>query len=216
MKHLYYIFSKGRGAALALALVLSLQCVGQEKVADAFVAMPDSLLPCLTRNNRLDMVDFAAMAMKAEVTNKFDEPSELTRLTDSYLCLRVDSSCVVEMKLVPADTVLADSSACKVFVLTTVGKDTKCSCLNVYSGKWQLLATVDLGKYLDGMVECKNKENDDDRLLLNAVLSSSTVFGRLSESDNAVEISPCLSLFTNEEKEVIKKKLLLRTLKINL
>ena len=120
------------------------------------------------------------------------------------------------MQLVPADTVLADSSACKVFVLTTVGKDTKCSCLNVYSGKWQLLATVDLGKYLDGMVECKNKENDDDRLLLNAVLSSSTVFGRLSESDNAVEISPCLSLFTNEEKEVIKKKLLLRTLKINL
>lgn len=216
MKHLFYIFLKGRGAALALALVLTLQCVGQDKMADAFVTMPDSLLPCLTKNNRLDMVDFAAMNMKAEVTNKFDEPSELTHLTDSYLRLMVDSSCVVEMKLVPTDTIPADSSSCKVFVLTTVGKATKISSLSVYSGKWLLLDTVDLGRYLDGMVECKNPGNNDDRLFLSAVLSNSTVCGRLSEADNAVEISPCLSLVTNKEKEAIKNKLLLRTLKINL
>ncbi|MBR6998224.1 MAG: DUF3256 family protein, partial [Prevotella sp.] len=41
-------------------------------MADLFKAMPDSLMPYLTKNNRLDMIDFMEANMKAEITNQLE------------------------------------------------------------------------------------------------------------------------------------------------
>ena len=55
------------------------------EMKDVFSAMPDSVLPTLTRNNRLDMIDFKVSGMKAEVNDVFDDKSTLDTLTADYL-----------------------------------------------------------------------------------------------------------------------------------
>ena len=47
-----------------LLLLVSLATTAVD-MKDVFTAMPDSVLPTLTRNNRLDMIDFVASGMKA-------------------------------------------------------------------------------------------------------------------------------------------------------
>lgn len=43
-------------------------------IRDIFKQMPDSLMPYLSQNNRLDFIDFLDSHMKAEVRNTFGGP----------------------------------------------------------------------------------------------------------------------------------------------
>lgn len=71
-----------------------------------FVAMPDSLSSLLTEVNRADFGDFLESNMKAEVKNRFGNLSEMTKLTDDYLFLKLTEASTEEMKLLPLnDTV---------------------------------------------------------------------------------------------------------------
>ena len=71
----------------------------QVAMADAFRQMPDSLLPSLTRNNRLDLVDFCEAKMMSVVKNRLDEEVEMTALASDSLSLRMSPALRVDMKL---------------------------------------------------------------------------------------------------------------------
>ena len=73
------------------------------KIQDFFRQMPASLLPTLSENNRLDMLDFMASNMKAEVTNRLGGKSEMTVLTDSTLTIRVSDALTVELLLLRSE-----------------------------------------------------------------------------------------------------------------
>ena len=78
------------------------------RMADVFKQMPDSLMPYLTKNNRLDMIDFMEARMKAEVTNMLDGKSEMTALADDSLSIRMSNTLRVGLRLVERDsTVIA-------------------------------------------------------------------------------------------------------------
>ena len=68
-------------------------------MAGYFREIPDSLLPTLSENNRLDMLDFMESKMKAEVTNRLGGKSEMTSLTDSTLSIRMSAALKVDMLL---------------------------------------------------------------------------------------------------------------------
>jgi hypothetical protein len=93
---------------LYLALCVSLQTTAQSQqtttVRDAFKAMPDSLLPYLTTNNRLDMMDFMDAKMKSVVTNLLDGQTEMLYLTDDSLAVALNKSVLMQMWLEPVDT----------------------------------------------------------------------------------------------------------------
>lgn len=72
-----------------------------QELRSLFVAMPDSVLPLLTKTNRMDCIDFLDSNMKAEVKNRFNNTSELKVLTKDYLELQLTSQSSVEMKLLP-------------------------------------------------------------------------------------------------------------------
>ena len=69
------------------------------KMRDVFADMPDSILPLITKNNRLDCIDFIESNVPAQVKNLVDEPIELTVLTDRYLKLTMSKVSQAEMKL---------------------------------------------------------------------------------------------------------------------
>lgn len=76
-----------------------------QTVREAFKAMPDSLVPYLTANNRLDLMDFMDAKMKAVVTNLLDGQTEMTFLSDDSLSIRMSDALTIEMKTQQADTV---------------------------------------------------------------------------------------------------------------
>ena len=48
------------------------QALQAQKMRDVFAAMPDSVLGIMTKNNRLDCIDFIENDMEAKVRNRFD------------------------------------------------------------------------------------------------------------------------------------------------
>ena len=76
-------------------------CEAQTKMRDVFLQMPDSLLPYLTANNRLDFIDFLDSGMKAGVANELGGKSEMLTLTDTTLTLQASAAKLVQMQLMP-------------------------------------------------------------------------------------------------------------------
>ena len=91
------------------------------KISDVFRQMPDSLLPYLTANNRLDFLDFMESGMKAEVTNRFDGLSQMTVLTADSLSIILSPALQVDMVLLDVEGQPIDSCQQVVCMQFTVG-----------------------------------------------------------------------------------------------
>ena len=121
-----------------LGLMAVQSSTAQIKMRDVFRQMPDTLLPYLTANNRLDFIDFIDSDMKASVKNSLDGSSEMTRLTDNYLSLRLSEGSSVDMRLLDV-TESSDSVKQVICVVNTYGTDVRESTIMFYTTGWQLL-----------------------------------------------------------------------------
>ncbi|MCH5311386.1 MAG: DUF3256 family protein [Prevotella sp.] len=104
-------------------------------MADVFRQMPDSLMPYITHNDRLDMIDYLDAGMKAEVTNRFNGKSVLDTISTDYLHLTLSDALVVEMGVLPVEELTTDSCTHVVCVVSTYAKME--STLTFYTAKWQ-------------------------------------------------------------------------------
>lgn len=77
-------------------------------MAEVFKVMPDSLMPYLSTNNRLDMIDFMEAKMKAEVTNLLDGTTEMTALSDDSLSITMNERLRVDMRLTVRDSLVVE------------------------------------------------------------------------------------------------------------
>lgn len=119
-------------------LVAALSCwqfLSAQAMRDVFAAMPDSVLGVMTKNNRLDCIDFIENDMEAKVRNRFDGYSVLKELTLDYLDLQLTSCCEVEMKLLP----VTDSLNCICLVRTYAGPVQE-STVTFYTQQWERLS----------------------------------------------------------------------------
>lgn len=86
---------------MTLLLMGAMMMTARTPIRQWFVEMPDSVMPLLTKNNRLDFIDFIDCNMEAVVTNLLDGKSCMKRLTDDYLHVEYTKVSDVEMKLLP-------------------------------------------------------------------------------------------------------------------
>lgn len=116
------------------ALWLGMTGLHAQVLRDLFVQMPDSLMPLLTRNNRLDMLDFFDSNMAARVKNRMDGNTEMTSLSDRFLNMRATASSSEALLLL----FRADSTALLLRVSTFKAPSEE-SELNFYTTSWQPL-----------------------------------------------------------------------------
>ncbi|MGN0282058.1 MAG: DUF3256 family protein [Prevotella sp.] len=202
----------------AVSASVSAQTGNNEKMGDLFATMPDSLMPYLSSNNRLDLIDFANAGMKSEVENLFSGTTKLETLTDNYMKILLNEFTSVEMKLLPTDSILADSTSCVIYCVTTYHTDnSRHSVITKYSSRWNRLScSLDLARYKNDLVERQPTTTDDEWQVVQSALESSAVIATLSEKDNTLSLSLFFSLYTKDEKTMFKDKVTLKTLKINL
>lgn len=110
-------------------------CEAQPKMRDVFLQMPDSLLPYLTENNRLDFIDFIDSGMKAVVNNELGGKSEMLSLTDESLVLQVSPAMKVKMQMMPVSQPV-DSCSQVICMITTCGVSAPESRIDIFSVHW--------------------------------------------------------------------------------
>ena len=105
-----------------------------------FVAMPDSLIPYLSKNNRLDFIDFMESNMKAEVTNELGGKSLMTALADDSISIQLNDACHVDLLLLNS-TEEVDSTSQVIAFVRTVGleNESRESVVEFFSVKWNRL-----------------------------------------------------------------------------
>ena len=112
-------------------------------ISELFKAMPDSLLPYLTTNNRLDMLDFMEAKMKAEVTNLLDGKSEMTALTHDSLSIRMNGVLNIDMKVINvAEPVDSSTQVIRVVRTYRLNENQTERIADVYSSVWRKLSSV--------------------------------------------------------------------------
>ena len=102
--------SRKRILIYLLLVLIALSASAQQSIGELFKVMPVSLMPVLSKNNRLDMIDFCEAKMKAEVDNKLGGKSEMTCLTRDSLSIRLSEALRVDLHLVEAR---ADYDSCR-------------------------------------------------------------------------------------------------------
>ena len=107
-----------------------------------FKQMPDSVIPYLSTNNRLDFLDFMDSQMKAEVTNNFGGKSQMTLLTDTLITIRLNEACTVDLLWLDTEGSPVDSCNCVVALVRTIGLESEVretDAPEFYSVKWRRL-----------------------------------------------------------------------------
>lgn len=105
-------------------------------VSDVFKEMPDSLFPYLSRNNRLDMIDFKSSGMNARITNSFDKPTTLDTLSADYLKLTLSPISSLEIQLIPRAENQTDSCSHIIKTTLTLGDKHPVKVVKSFSQQW--------------------------------------------------------------------------------
>ena len=147
-----------RHLALFLCMALSLSASAGDGITlrDVFRQMPDSLMPSLTQNNRLDFLDFLDAGMKAEVKNRLGGTSVMMTLTADSLSLQVSPALRVDMLLLPLAEPIDSMNQVVVvgetFLADSVYGET---AVRYFSTDWKLIPTPPLSeiqqKRIDGL-----------------------------------------------------------------
>ena len=116
--------------------------VSGKSIRDCFAQMPDSLMPLLTKTNRLDMIDFIDSNMKAVVTNRLDGVSEMSFLSDIYISLKYTEKSDYQIRLF----FNKDSVPLICMVHTVISDIYQDSELQFFDNDWNKIETVKLIK----------------------------------------------------------------------
>ena len=118
--------------ALLVAATFSQASAQSIQIRDAFREMPDSLMPYLSKNNRLDFIDFLDSGMKAEVRNQLGGTSQMLSIGADSLTIQMNPSLRVDM--IAIDSVVA---VVETFLVDSIYGESK---VHYYSATWQPIA----------------------------------------------------------------------------
>ena len=172
-----------------------------------FADMPKDVVPLLSRNNRLDMVDFFNSKMLAEVDNTMKGKSTLLELTDNYIKVKLNDKALLEMMLLPR-TGSNDTIVC---IVNTISAQASESEVDFYDLKWSKISREKVLRFPDNDAFWKKMDKnklekakkelgntyieahlDGKDKTLRFGLSMATLENNQTEADNKDSISSCV------------------------
>ncbi len=209
----------------APALLRAQDAASRPLMRDVFAAMPDSLLPAISKNNRLDCIDFIENGLEAKVRNAFDDYVKLEALTPDYARFRTSAASVMEFKLLPqADTT---SLLCIVTTVECGEKDTPSriedSALRLLNADWSpasadvLGSAASVSSCIDGLEFFTDEVPDSLRTHYEQAKASAADFHPVRMHLSADDVTLTLDLQTGQldvdEKRALEGRLRTITMK---
>jgi len=188
-------------------LLLALEA-SAKSMKEMWIAMPDSMIPYLTKNLRTEMADLVAMNVHADVKNKLQGASKIDTLQETYLKATLNKASVIQMRLLPTSG--RDTVVC--VVRNFFGPATE-SEVSFYNQNWEPLGTqafrtADLTQKPDTMSEEKYKQ-------LCAMVDPAMIHAELSADRDELVITLSVPLLSNEIKKQVNPVILQKSLKWN-
>ena len=175
-------------------VAVSAVCPAQ-KMSEVFASAPYDVLPLMTRNNRLDCIDFIENNMEARVKDRFDNDVVLEEMTADYLRLVTSKVSSTEMKIVDG----------RVYVSETCMGPAADTQVKVYDSKWNLIKVVSRPE-VEAFIRTDAKLGADERVLLIAEAKILTLIkGSLSKTDNTLTWELQTDEFTRDIKKAADK-----------
>lgn len=115
-------------------LLLCLSAIGPVRAEDLralFIGMPDSIIPTLTKSERMDFLDYMDSGMRARVRNKLGGESVMTAFSDNSLTVMTSQSGRLEMVLFPRKN--GSNLICIIRTVTARYEDSR---LSFYNEDW--------------------------------------------------------------------------------
>lgn len=169
-------------------------CTAQT-MSEVFASAPHDVLPLMTRNNRLDCIDFIENNMEARVKDKFDNDVVLEEMTADYLRLVTSEVSSLEMKMV----------ADRLYVAETCKGPAADTQVKVYDTKWNLLNVMQRPE-VEAFIRADAELSADERVSLIAEARILTLIkGSLSKTDNTLTWELQADEFTRETKKAAEK-----------
>ena len=81
--------------------MFSVMAMAQMTVADAWKAMPDSILPYFNSQLRSEIIDMYKISHDSKTKNLLEGESSVKSLTDTLLCLQLNPSTEMQLMLLP-------------------------------------------------------------------------------------------------------------------
>ena len=122
-----------------MILALAVMTVRAEDLRTLFIGMPDSIIPALTRSDRMDFMDYIDSGMKAKVRNKLGGESVMTRFEDNMLTVVTSGAGRMDMVLFRMK-----SGSNLICIISTVTAKYDDSRLAFYTENWEPVATSGL------------------------------------------------------------------------
>ena len=166
-----------------------------QKMSEVFASAPYDVLPLMTRNNRLDCIDFIENNMEARVKDRFDNDVVLEEMTADYLRLVTSKVSSTEMKIVDG----------RVYVSETCMGPAADTQVKVYDSKWNLIKVMSRPE-VEAFIRTDAKLGADERVLLIAEAKILTLIkGSLSKTDNTLTWELQTDEFTRDMKKAADK-----------
>lgn len=196
-----------------LWVVLLVTSVQAKSLKDLWVSMPDSLLPTLDRNLRLELVELEEMGVKPNVKNLLGEECDMDTLTNDYL--ECTTSKVARLQMIYLPSSAEDSVLC---VIKTFRAPSKESEIRFYDQGWRQLPISSylakdqymLGSYLKPKSDTMRVEEYEE---LKSKLEPVMYVTEYLPTAQAFRVQVSLPLLSNEDKMKVQSILVQRKFK---
>ncbi len=186
-----YIFALAAGTVSA----------GAQTMEKLFSSMPDSIVPVMSKNNRLDCIDFYKSNMKSNVQNLFGGKSSISEMTDDYIKLLPTASSQTEIKILA--TTGGEKLIMVAYTFAAPGKETT---MAFYTPQWQRLKTSD---YMEmpqaGEFFAKNDTaNEETAEKAKNLISAAFVCAKVDKQNGNISFGLSTEGFSTQEQETAK------------
>lgn len=196
-----------------LWVVLLVTSVQAKSLKDLWVSMPDSLLPTLDRNLRLELVELEEMGVKPNVKNLLGEACDMDTLTNDYLECTTSKAARLQMIYLPSSA--EDSVLC---VIKTFCAPSKESEIRFYDQDWRQLPISSylakdqymLGSYIKPKSDTMRVEEYEE---LKSKLEPVMYVTEYLPTAQAFRVQVSLPLLSNEDKMKVQSILVQRKFK---
>lgn len=117
-------------SAIVFLFVSAVHIAARQPVSEAFKNAPSSVLPLLSKNTRLDMLDYFNSGMSTPSRNELGGNALIEQMTDESMTLKMSSASAVQIALLPYGD---DAYVALISTVNTPAPDSK---LTVYSFDW--------------------------------------------------------------------------------
>lgn len=195
----YYFRSIMRNPVKYLIIMAAMFCTVAAKAQNMeklFGEMPDSIVPVMSKTNRLDCIDFFKSKMTSNVQNIYNGKSRISDLTENFLVLQPTTSSQVEMR-----TYDVEGEGRIIAVAYTYMAPAKETTLAFYDMSWKKLKTADyisLPKKNDFISESSTSRNGDIEKA-KEILNDAFVFAEIDKDSGNISFALSTEAVTDDK-----------------